>query len=485
MFRVQYYLTIVAIVISFNHSFGQNENAALDIITKKALLTTDTFLAGKELNGRLPGSAGYDKAAEFMANEFSKIGLKPVEPNNYFQKFNVEYNEILPGEHFAIIKNGKRTEYKLGKDYVYRGFTGSGNFTAPVVFCGYGLSQPEKGYDDYAGIDVKGKVVMVYKFNPKWNINGKNFTDGNPREKSIVALKHGAIGILFISFPNDKEPQKIIGSVLHGEGEQPETFPQIHIDLPVAAALYEGTGFNSNDVQSKIDSTKKPFSFPLKDSVAILVKARYVKEAPTENVCGIIEGSDPVLKNEFLIIGAHLDHVGEQAGEIYFPGANDNASGSSAVLQIARAFAKLTVKPKRSVCFVLFASEEQGLNGSRYFADHLPCAKENVKAMFNLDCIGCGDSIQIYGGESAPQLWNLAKSIDEDNSKMLVKSTGKGGGADAQPFFDKGIPTLYFVTTNGYPYLHQTGDTPGTLNPPLFEAVARLAFLTSCKFAEQ
>jgi hypothetical protein len=481
----KYLFILAAIILAYNSIYSQSEKDALESIKKESLIKIDSLLASRDLNGRLPGSMGYNLAASYMAKEMKAIKLKPITDESYFQNLTVEYNEVLPGETFSIIKNGIRTQFVLGKDYVYRGFTGSGHFTAPVVFCGYGLSQPELGYDDYAGIDVKGKVVMVYKYNPKWNLDGKNFTNGNPREKSLVALKHGAVGILFISFPNDKEPQKLIGSVLHGDGEQPINFPQIHISLSLASSLYEGSGKLLSQVQSKIDSTKQPYSFSLNDSVQINVTAKYVKNAATENICGILEGSDPKLKDEYIILGAHLDHVGEQAGKIYFPGANDNASGSSAVLQIAQAFTKLSAKPKRSICFVLFASEEQGLNGSRYFAGHLPFPKEKVKAMFNFDCIGHGDSIQVYGGESSPDLWNSVKNIDEQNNRLLVSRTGKGGGADASPFFEIGIPTLYFVSTNSYTYLHMIDDKPETLNPDLFQAITRLGFITAIKEANK
>ena len=453
-------------------------------IVKEELIKTVNYLASKELAGRLPGSDGYTKAAKYMAAELAKLNFKPGGDNNYFQKLKVEYNEISAPEHFSVIKNGKTINYKIGDDYVYRGFSGAGNFTVPVVFCGYGLSQPELGYDDYSGIDVKGKVVLAFKYNPKWNIDGKTFTNGNPREKAIVAANHGAVGILFVSFPNDAEPQRPIGSVIHGEGEQMINFPEIHIDLPVADEILNGSSRTLKDLQTLVDSTKKPCSLQLNAKVDIEVHAKYEKEKEVVNVVGMIEGSDPELKNEYLIIGAHLDHVGSQAGKIYFPGANDNASGSAALLQIAREFFRTNEKPKRSVVFVFFASEEQGMYGSKYFSDNMRFSKEKVKAMINLDCIGYGDSIQIGGGESAQALWNIAKQIDKENDKLLVTRTWKGGGADAEPFFEKVIQTLYFVTTNSYKHLHMLSDKPETLNPNLFEAITKLVFKTIVKIAE-
>ncbi len=477
-YRVMKPFTLFLFLVLTSAIHAQQSDPASSI-KKEDLLKTVKFLASKELGGRLPGDIGYTKAANFMSGELKKLKLKKMNGKDYFQKLKVEYNKILPPEHLTVIQNGRKINYKLGDDYAYRGFTGAGKINSPVVFCGYGLSQPELNYDDYAGIDVKGKVAMVFKYNPKWNVDGKNFTNGNPREKAIVAAEHGAVGILFVSFPNDAEPQRPIGSVIAGAGEQMINFPEVHIDLPVADKLFEGSGTTLKEMQTKIDNTKNPSSLLLPNNVEVEVHAKYEKEKEVMNVVGILEGSDPVLKNEYLVIGAHLDHVGSQAGKIYFPGANDNASGSGALLQIARCFASMKEKPKRSIAFVFFASEEQGLYGAKFFSENLPAPKEKIKAMINMDCIGYGDSIQVGGGKSFENLWKTAKKLDSENDKLMVASTGGGGGADADPFFQKGIPTLYFVTTNSYKHLHMISDKVETLNGKLFEAITKLAFRTA------
>lgn len=466
-------------------SAQSNSSTIAGTIKGDDLLKTVEYLASPELAGRLPGHEGFQKAADFIKHEFTNLHLKPGgDGNDYFQKLNVEYNNIVSEEPFTIIKDGKKFQFELGKDYSYRGFTGSGNLTSDVVFCGYGLSQPELGYDDYDGVDVKGKVALVFKYNPSWKIDEKIFTKGNPREKAITAAQNGAVGILFVSFPNDEKPQVPIGSVINGEGEQMLDFPELHIDLPLADILFEESGYTLKELQTKIDQSKKPFSVPLKHQAQINVKTKYEKEKEVVNVVGILEGFDPQLENEYLIIGAHLDHVGQQAGKIYYPGANDNASGSAAVLQIARTFAQSGIKPKRSIAFLLFASEEQGLYGSKFYSEHLPCSIENVAAMINMDCVGHGDSIQVGGGESANQLWKVAKDLDSANDNLMIAKTWKGGGADAEHFFQKGIPTIYFVTKNSYTHLHMLSDKPETLNKNLFEKITRLAFLTAYEVAE-
>jgi len=491
-------ILVLVSVIAVNAQTQQG----ISSISQENLMKTVNFLASKELAGRLSGSEGYNKAARYMAAEFSKLGLKPLGDSAYCQNLKVEYNEIHPPLKLWLMEDGRRLpavlstrgvaddssgrlkEYKLGKDFVCRELTGSGHVTAPLVFCGYGLSMPEFGYDDYAGINVKGKIVIVFKPNPSWKMNDtSNWGSGYPRFKARLAKEHGAVGMLIVSTPNDPKPQKTIISVLEGGGEQDEQFPQMHIDIPVADELLFGSSYSLKNLQSKIDSLKHPFSIPVTSQVEIEINAKYTKEKPTINIIGLLEGTDPVLKNEYLVIGAHLDHVGSQANEIYAPGANDNASGSAAVLEIARAFAGGNVKPKRSIIFTLFASEELGLIGSKYFVDHPPVPLERIAAMFNLDCIGYGDSIQIGNGKSSPNLWGIAHRQDSLFTKMMVEATWNGGGADAGPFHDKGIPAAYFVTTNSYAHLHYMTDTPETLNRPLFEKITRLAYLTAYQVA--
>ncbi|MBU0475762.1 MAG: M20/M25/M40 family metallo-hydrolase [Bacteroidetes bacterium] len=471
-----YLLLLVLFVLVF-----QNVNAQYQI-TSENLIKTVSYLSSKELQGRLGGSKGYFEAANFMANEFAEIGLIPFNKNSYFQNLKVEYNQILPKAEFSIYKDGNFIKkYNLGKDYVFRGFSGAGDINAQVVFAGYGISIQE--YDDYKNIDVKGKIVLVFKYNPKWKIDGVNFPSSLPREKARVAREHGAVGIMFISFPNDKNPQQPIGSTMHGNGEQ-VNIPQIHIDLPVANEFFEGSKYTLKELQTKIDSEKTNLSFALKSEAKIFVETEYVKDKETVNVIGIYPGSDEKLKDEFVILGAHLDHVGGQAGEIYFPGANDNASGSASVLEVARMFAKNKLETKRSVMFVLFSNEESGLEGAEYLANNLGFDSNKVTAMLNMDCIAHGDSIQLGNGNSAPNLWQMAKKIDSENAKLSIINTWSGGGADATPFHEKRIPSLYFVTKNSYTHLHCLTDTPKTLNPKLYEGITNLAYLTILNLAK-
>jgi len=475
--------TLTVFTIVFISFFINAQNSTgLSKINKEDLIKNVRILTSSDFDGRLPGSEGYNKAAQFAADRFYELGLMFAGDGNYFQYLNVEYNRIESPAIFKTIVAGDTANYTLGKDFVLRGFTGSNSLALPVVFCGYGISRLDLHYDDYAGINVKNKIVLVFKQNPKWKNDNKDWGANYPREKSLVAKKHGAKGILFVSLPNDDKPQPPIGSVMHGEGEQLIDFPQLHISIEAANQLLSRTGFTTSDCQTKIDEKKKPLSMNLVTKAIVEANTQYDKNARTMNVVGMIEGSDPRLKNEFVIVGAHLDHVGSQAG-LLFPGANDNASGSAGVLEIAKAFIKGGIQPKRSVIFVLFASEEQGLNGAKHFVESWKPGYDKITAMLNLDCIGSGDSIQVGNGKSAPILWEIANQIDETSFNSMVESTWNGGGADATPFYENGIPCLYFVTTNGYEHLHLPSDTLDTLNPVLFEKVIKLAHLTALEIA--
>jgi len=483
---MKYFLLIFPIILLLSLKGNEKDKhrleKALNFIDTASLMQSVRFLSTDSLLGRLPGSIGYNIAANWAASKLTE--LKPFGNSGYFQEFNIEYNEIKGPISFVVIENNqKKHDFILGEDFVCRGFTGSGKVYAPIVFCGYGLSLPAFGYDDYASVNVKGKIVLIFKQNPSWQITGIDWPELSIRSKSRTAFEHGAIAVLFVPLPNTHNPQKPIGSMMDGGGENLSNIPQLQISVQSADIILNDQKSSLSSLQKQIDSTEVPNSIELTNTAFIEVHADYYKEKPTMNVIALLEGSDPILKNEYFIIGAHLDHVGSQAGKIIFPGANDNASGSAALLQISLAYIKGKLKPKRSIIFALFACEEHHLDGSKYLAEHLNIPTEKITAMLNLDCIAFGDSIQIGGGKSAPLLYHISHQLDSSYTKMLTSKTWYGGGADAQPFFDKGIPTLYFASLNSYTHLHLLTDKPETLNKLLFQKITQLAFLTSWEIA--
>ncbi len=456
----------------------------LETIRAEDLMKTVEFLASRPLAGRLAGSPGYMRAAHFAAGRFRALDLRPGGDQGFFQNLQVEYEEIPACGLSLVSADGSIRDLRLGPDFTCRGLTGSGRFTAPVVFAGYGLSMPQEGYDDYAGIDAHNKIVLAFKAPPPFQLDSLGWGESvMPRPKGRVAAAHGARGLILVAVGDPEGLTKPIGSVLEGQGPEDAGFPRLMVDVPVAQAMFDPSEPPLAALKAEIDSTRKPRSRDLPASLHVYVKARYEAQHPSVNVVGVLEGSDPKLRYQAVVVGAHLDHVGSQ-GDIYFPGANDNASGSAAVLAIARAFAQGGPRPKRTVIFALFSSEESGLDGARHFVEQSPVPLSRIVAYLNLDCVGVGDSIQLGSGKTSPKLWALARALDARGARLTVERTWGGGGADATPVAERGIPTLSFASRPSYAHLHQPDDTPATLNPKLYETLTRLAYETVWEVAD-
>ncbi|MCK5737714.1 M20/M25/M40 family metallo-hydrolase, partial [bacterium] len=213
--------------------------------------------------------------------------------------------------------------------------------------------------------------------------------------------------------------------------------------------------------------------------VEMKFEADYDPAAPTMNVAAMLEGSDPELKNEYVILTAHLDDVGIQGGSLIFPGANDNASGVAGILATAEALLANPVKPKQDVIFMAFSGEETGLEGAEYYAENPIVPIQQTAAQINIDCIAVGDSIEVKGGADFKALHSLAVQADKAYINLKNHRTGKAGGADAEPLFQKGVPVVYFVTRNSYTYLHLPSDKVDTFNWPTFEGTSKLLYLTT------
>ncbi len=443
---------------------------AEDLLREVAELTSPRYA------GRLAGSPGYARAAADAARRFARLGLQPAGTDRYLQEFAIEYNRIDACRLTIRPHGGEARTPALGEEFTCRGFTGSGSVAAPVIFAGWGVTREDLGWDDYAGIDARGKIVLVFKDAPPFDPpSGTAWGDSTlPRPKALNAIDHGAIGLLMVSAPREGRVGPPIASVLHGPGVHPAGFPQQHVSGDVAAELLAPSGLSLEGLAAEIADARAPRPRPLAASASMTVAARYRPDQPTANVVALLPGADPALRDEIVLVGAHLDHVGGQGEEIYWPGANDNASGSAALMAVAEALSRAPERPARSVAFVLFAAEEQGLNGSRWFVEHPPFPLERVVAMLNLDCIGAGEKLQIGNGKSAPRLWELVRGLDAAGAGVTIEETWAGGGADATPFFEHGVPAAYFATTKGYRHLHQLEDTTDALNPALYEEAGRL-----------
>jgi hypothetical protein len=430
------------------------------------------FFAHPDKKGRLSGTHEYDVCAQFVIDKMKSWGVQSL-PNypQYKQNVPVERNVFVNPCDFKIMHFNKGTVYlEHGVDYNFRGFTGSGNMSLETVFCGYGISA--ENYDDYADVDVRDKAVLIFKGNPKLS-NQIVYEPFSIQNRAETAYKHGAKTVIFIPQPHSDRTEPI-GSVMCGAGDYIEDLPLIQLSEETANLLFDGTGWTSEKMHQRIEEISAPFSLVLPSKIMVNVQTVYSEAAESYNILGYIEGTDPKLKHEYVMITAHLDHVGSQCDVVY-PGANDNASGSAAVMMMAKLLSQN--KPLRSVIFCLFTAEESGIIGAEHMGKNMPVNPASVVAVFNLDCIAVGDSIQIGNGLSSPNLYEVCKGFD--NKNLMVKDTWRGGGADLSPFHKLGIPGLYFVSRYSYTHLHLPTDTPETLNKELFQTIVGLCYQTA------
>ena len=463
------YLTIVTALLTSCGSSGTEKE-----VSTARLMEMVNELASEPYEGRLAASDGHKRASDLMVNEFSKLGLQPFFENSYVQDVPVERNEI-DNVYFATIHDGKKNPHLLGSDYCCRGFSGSGKIDGQMVFCGYGTQS------SYNQIDVTNSIVLVFKSNPSDEKLNATERDILPREKARIAMQHGARAIMFLPLPTDPRHSEAQGSVYDGNPPHAYNFPMLQLSADFTTALFAENGLDFAKIKTEMDSLHIDKQLKLKESASIEVSARYKSAVMSQNVAAELKGTDPKLKDEIIVVGAHIDHVGKQAGLI-FPGANDNASGVAAIHEIATILAKHKAAVKRTIVFALFTGEELGITGSTQFVSSLTKNKK-VVAMLNFDCVAEGDSISVRGKATSPVLYDLMKLEDKKLSNLVATENILGGGADAEPFYRVGIPTLYFTTTNGYHHLHVASDSPESLNEDLLTEIVKLGLKTTIRLA--
>ncbi|MBA3442000.1 MAG: M28 family peptidase, partial [Pyrinomonadaceae bacterium] len=342
-----------------------------DLIRLDRLRADLDFLTSAALEGRLSLHRGADVTAHFIMAEFRKAGLKPANGNSFLQEFPlVAYRPDGRGTQLKLHQRGATEAFVYGSEF-RGGFPRDVTVKAPVVFAGYGITAPEYGYDDYAAIDVSGKVVLIFDHEPQerdpsslFNGTGHTRHASSPWSKYANAQRHGAVAVLLASEPRrehrgpfdatpptaDRQGSRLSAPLQAFDEET--RIPAFIVSDTVAAKLLAGTGKTPAQWQEVIDRQFKPSSMPLPDcTVEMRVLNAERKQGTSFNVAGLVEGSDPVLKKETVLLTAHYDHLGVHEGQLY-PGANDNGSGTVAVLELARAFAAHPVKPKRTLLFV-------------------------------------------------------------------------------------------------------------------------------------
>src|SRR5674476_892861 len=372
-------------------------------IRSEEMMTWIEKLCSPEFNGRLTGTPEFVASAEWVAGKLKEWGIKPAgDSENYYQWFNFPYtvvNDIgnltlnLVQSDGSVIKKN----YSYPDDYYPGMNSGSGEITAEVVFVGYGVTAPELNYDDYKGINVKGKIVLMNRdvpYSDPKNLEYKKWVGYCYHQYKLGnAVRHGAAGMLYIdgamANPNISYDPSII---VCGIGPQP------------LKDIFAGLKTTNKEILDKITKTFKPLSFNTGKSVTIKANTTRHPEGKACNVIGIIEGNDPVLKNEAIIIGGHLDAVGK-AGKVV-NGALDNGSGVVDIMAAAKAMALSGIGLKRSVIFVFFGGEESGLIGSKLYTEKPVFAKDKTITYINLDMVGNGTGLSVSAGSTYKDLLN-------------------------------------------------------------------------------
>lgn len=502
-----------------------------------------TYLASDMLDGRRTGTQGANDAAHYIAGEFSLLGLRPgmqvarpartrgetraryLQPFPYVSKVELGRNNLFvvnPGHADDTI------QFKVGEDWLPLGFSSNADIKgAEVVFAGYGISSSELKYDDYAVSNAKDRVAIVFAGTPDGeNPHGQFVQAGQIRFKAAAARAAGARALLIIAHEEKLNEDRLARLSYDNSGEA--GIPVLVVSRKAAAealggslsdlSVFEKTAdsrgitTNTGDGYSVARRLRQPSMRALNLSVDVLRR-----EAPSHNVIGILPGSDPKLKDEAIVIGAHYDHLGRggqgslatREGEIHH-GADDNASGTAGLIELARLFSTQRPKPRRTIVFIAFSGEEEGLIGSNYYVNHPVVPLANTVAMINLDMIGrLNEKRLVVGGVGTAQQWramldaqNLVQSatvslnapaitvgaspptmpivvgangrpvvtLDPTKHFFLTMTEDGYGPSDHSSFYAKQIPVLFFWTGTHADY-HKPSDTAEKIN---YEGLARV-----------
>ena len=441
-------------------------------LTPERYIQHVTFLASDELKGRGNGSPELDRAAEYIAEQFRAYGLQAAgDGGTYFQKF-----DLTVGGEF-----GTRNTLQVAgltkqrdKDFVTMPVSSSGTYEGPVVFAGYGITSESLAWDDYAGIDVRGKAVLVFRHDPEEANPAGRFGKDPAAPSTFInkvrnARQRGAKAILFITDPNNHgaEPDAIGKATAELEFRDLSILA-MHVTRDAVMPLFARAGKDMASVQRTIDQEKKPQSFEFGDAkIRVVADVRSIRKT-VRNVVASIRGSDPVLRNEWLVIGAHYDHLGlgdrnamsaADLGKIHH-GADDNASGTAGVLEIARLVARNRQTLERSVMFMAFAGEELGLFGSSHFVNNPRVPLSSITAMINMDMIGrlSNKPLNVMGIGTSPDFPGWITEANKGLGLNLALSNGGHDGSDHLSFNGKRIPNLFFFSGLHSDY-HRPTDT--------------------------
>lgn len=455
---------------------------ALEGITSSAFEGHVRFLADDRLEGRAAGTRGYDLAAAWVASHFRKLGLEPAgDDGSYLQQIEFIQSTAIPEEtSFVLHRPAGDRALTVLDDYVIQPTPHlvEAELRAPVVFAGFGITALELGWDDYASIDAKGKIVVLLAGGPTHFPSSLRAHHSSSAEKAANAVAHGAIGLITLRGPESE--QRYPWDRYRGQNRRPslrwvgpdgrigKTNPELRVTATInrtgAEALFEGARHSLSDVFALEKDVKKPLVFPLPGEVTIRSRSSH-QRLTSPNVAAILPGSDPALAHETIVYTAHLDHLGivePVDGDSIANGLFDNASGTAAILQAASAFASMPLAPKRSILFLAVTAEEKGLLGSDYFAHYPTIERDRIVANINMDMF-----MLIY-----PLRDVLVYGVEHSTLARHVEAAAKHLGVAVIP--DPAPQEASFVRSDQYSFVRQgvpaiainegadAGDGPGS-----------------------
>ncbi len=429
------------------------------------------FLASDDLKGRRAGTAEGDRAAAWLTDQFKRIGLSPAGPNGaWLQPFDfIDGVDLGPKNRLETGAAAARKPWAVGTDFRPLAFSAAGPAEGDVVFAGYGIVAKDLGYDDYSGLDVKDKIVLVLRYSPDGDDEKSPFSPfAALRLKAAVAREKGAKAMLVAAGPLTKDVPDDLIALRTDAAFSDAGIVAMSVRRPVAEALLAGSGKTLEVAQKAIDEAKKPASFAAAGSrVAINVDVT-PRRVRTANVLGLLRGADPAKNAEVVIVGAHYDHLGlggttslaSAGGPQIHHGADDNASGVAAMLETARDLAARRTALPRSVLFIAFGAEELGTLGSLHFTKNPTVPWDSVVAMFNMDMVGRlrGDKLDVQGVGTSPAWKGLVEASNADAKLKLALLEGGFGPSDHSPFYAAKKPVL-FAFTGAHADYHKPSDT--------------------------
>jgi hypothetical protein len=485
MIKLYKQLLNASLVLLATSSFAQQIKLSSEVQQAMQQVSPDdikahiTYLADDKLKGRGPGTEGYQMAVDYVVGQLKGLDVKPAGENNTWLQ-TVRLRKAFIGDASLSISNGPSNSASItkGKDYVVypNPLLPQVSVSAPLAFVGYGISEPSLGYDDYAGLDVKGKIVIITRGAPEKFSSSVSAHVMNASQILKVAAQHGAVGVIMASADSTARVANIsrgVYSIMDDKGavSVSRTFYSKQLSLYASInyalfnALLQQAGKNLQDVLPALKAGQ-PASMLLKANVSASLSSTY-QDILSYNVIGKIEGSDPKLKNEYVVHSAHLDHLGigtPVQGDSIYNGAHDNASGVASVISIAKIYHNIKLKPKRSILIVLVTGEELGDLGSNYFAKHPTVPVKSMVADVNTDMptiIAPLLSITALGAEHsslANQVAQAAAYMGLDVEPDPEPKQARFTRSDQYSFVLEGIPALHVK------YGAKTADGKNNLN---------------------